>query len=110
MVSAFAAGRRVPEGVQFYVQFASERVRRHAERRGYLAIFLGVGATVLPPGCGACIRAGPGASERPDQVTISAINRNYPGRSGPGAVYLASPYVVAASALAGTISAPDPQP
>jgi 3-isopropylmalate/(R)-2-methylmalate dehydratase large subunit len=59
---------------------------------------------VLPPSCGACINAGPGVSERPDEVTVSAQNRNFPGRSGPGDVYLASPYVVAASAVAGRLS------
>ncbi len=42
-----------------------------------------------------------------DEVTVSAINRNFPGRSGPGKVYLASPLVVAASAIAGHIAHPD---
>ena len=46
-------------------------------------------------------------SERPDEVTVSAINRNFPGRSGPGKVYLASPLVVAASAIAGVIAGPE---
>ncbi len=64
-----------------------------------------MGASVLAPGCGACINAGPGVSTAADQVTVSSINRNFPGRSGPGKVYLASPYTVAASALAGRISA-----
>ncbi|HVF43149.1 MAG TPA: aconitase family protein, partial [Pyrinomonadaceae bacterium] len=54
-----------------------------------------------------CINAGPGASKSPDQVTVSAQNRNFPGRSGPGKVYLASPYVVAASAVAGHIIEPE---
>ncbi len=53
--------------------------------------------------CGACINAGPGVSTRPDQVVISAQNRNFPGRSGPGQMYLASPLTVAASAVAGHI-------
>src|SRR3712207_7328321 len=44
------------------------------------------------PSCGACINAGPGVSRKPTDVTISAINRNFPGRSGPGQLYLASPY------------------
>ncbi|PYT08471.1 MAG: aconitate hydratase, partial [Acidobacteria bacterium] len=61
------------------------------------------GAKVIEPSCGACINAGPGVSTRTDQVTISAINRNFPGRSGPGQMYLASPLTVAASALAGHI-------
>jgi 3-isopropylmalate/(R)-2-methylmalate dehydratase large subunit len=47
-------------------------------------------------------------SESPDQVTVSAINRNYKGRSGPGRLYLASPLTVAASAFTGRITASKP--
>ncbi|WNZ08525.1 aconitase family protein [Streptomyces sp. 11x1] len=97
-------GRTVPAGVQAYIQVGSEAVLAHATERGYLDLFAEVGVTVLPPSCGACINAGPGVSERSDEVTISAQNRNFPGRSGPGQVYLASPYVVAASAIAGRLS------
>ena len=61
------------------------------------------GVIVLNPGCGACIGCGPGVSENTDQVTVSAINRNFQGRSGPGKLYLASPLTVAASAFAGYI-------
>ena len=68
------------------------------------ALFERTGVTVIPPGCGACIGCGPGVSERPDQVTVSAINRNYKGRSGPGRLYLASPLTVAASAVRGAIA------
>jgi 3-isopropylmalate/(R)-2-methylmalate dehydratase large subunit len=96
-------GRQVPEGVQFFVQCGSEDVRRFAAEQGWIAAFEAVGAVVLGSSCGACINAGPGVSTRPDQVTISAINRNFPGRSGPGQVWLASPATVAASALAGRI-------
>ena len=59
----------------------------------------------MSPGCGACANCGPGQSTRADQVTISSINRNFPGRSGPGQVWLGSPYTVAASALTGRITA-----
>jgi 3-isopropylmalate/(R)-2-methylmalate dehydratase large subunit len=97
-------GRRVPAGVQFFVQCGSEDVRRHAVEQGWLAAFEAVGAVVLGSSCGACINAGPGVSTSPDQVTISAINRNFPGRSGPGQMWLASPATVAASALAGRIA------
>ncbi len=96
-------GCRVPDGVQFFVQCGSEDVRRHAAAQGWLAAFEAVGAVVLGSSCGACINAGPGVSTRADQVTISAINRNFPGRSGPGQMWLASPATVAASALAGHI-------
>ncbi|WP_291271893.1 aconitase family protein [Geothrix sp.] len=104
--AAATEGRRVPEGVQFFVQCGSEDVRRHAAEQGWLAAFEAVGAVVLGSSCGACINAGPGISTRPDQVTISAINRNFPGRSGPGRMWLASPATVAASALAGRITGP----
>jgi 3-isopropylmalate/(R)-2-methylmalate dehydratase large subunit len=100
---AAAEGRWVPEGVQFFVQCGSEDVRRFAQAQGWIAAFEAVGAVVLGSSCGACINAGPGVSTRPDQVTISAINRNFPGRSGPGQMWLASPATVAASALAGRI-------
>jgi 3-isopropylmalate/(R)-2-methylmalate dehydratase large subunit len=101
---ARANGRRVPDGVRAYVQMGSETVLAYATERGYVELFEGVGVTVLPPSCGACINAGPGVSEHPDEVTVSAQNRNFPGRSGPGQVYLASPLVVAASAIAGRLS------
>ena len=94
----------VAPGVETYIQVGSEAIMRYAEERGYVELFEAVGARLLPPSCGACINAGPGASYSPDEVTVSAQNRNFPGRSGPGQVYLASPYVVAATAIAGRLS------
>jgi 3-isopropylmalate/(R)-2-methylmalate dehydratase large subunit len=102
---AATAGRRVAEGVRLYIQFGSEKVERYARERGFLDVFERAGAEIIPPGCGACIGCGPGVSEDEEQVTVSAINRNYKGRSGPGRMYLASPYTVAASAIAGRITA-----
>ncbi len=96
-------GKRVAKSVQFYIQFGSQETREYCLRKGYLEIFQKAGARVIEPSCGACINAGPGVSTRPDQVVISAQNRNFPGRSGPGQMYLASPLTVAASALAGYI-------
>jgi hypothetical protein len=78
-------------------------VERYAKERGYIDLFARTGVEVIKPGCGACIGCGPGVSEKSDQVTVSAINRNYKGRSGPGRLYLASPLTVAASAVAGEI-------
>jgi 3-isopropylmalate/(R)-2-methylmalate dehydratase large subunit len=106
LAAALARGERVAPGVHFYLQFGSQDVRRYAEERGYLEVFERVGAKLVDPSCGACIKAGPGSSDSPNQVTISAQNRNFPGRSGPGKVYLASPLVVAASAIAGKIALP----
>jgi len=100
---ALQRGLRVAPGVLFYLQFGSQSVRRYATERGYVELFERVGASLLDPSCGACIRAGPGTSSSAEQVTVSAVNRNFPGRSGPGRVYLASPLVIAASAIAGKI-------
>jgi 3-isopropylmalate/(R)-2-methylmalate dehydratase large subunit len=100
---ALRNGRRVADGCKFYIQFGSQETREYCVRKGYLEIFEKAGAHVIEPSCGACINAGPGVSTRPDQVVISAQNRNFPGRSGPGLMYLASPLTVAASAVAGYI-------
>jgi 3-isopropylmalate/(R)-2-methylmalate dehydratase large subunit len=97
-------GLRVAEGVQLFLQFGTIDVRRYCEEKGYLDAFAAVGAELLQPACGACANCGPGSSETADQVVISAINRNFSGRSGPGQVWLASPYTVAASAIAGRIA------
>lgn len=101
------AGGRVANGVRLFIQLGSVGIRRYAEERGYLELFERAGATVLEPACGACIGSGPGISVNEAEVTVSAVNRNFPGRSGPGQVYLASPWVVAASALAGRLVAPN---
>jgi len=103
MAEAEAAGRRVADGVKFFIQFGSQEVEAYAKQQGYTELFARTGVQVIKPGCGACIGCGPGVSERGDQVTVSAINRNYKGRSGPGRLYLASPLTVAASAVAGEI-------
>jgi 3-isopropylmalate/(R)-2-methylmalate dehydratase large subunit len=100
---AEAAGKRVPDGVKFFIQFGSREVEAYARAQGYIDLFKRTGVEVIKPGCGACIGCGPGVSDRGDQVTVSAINRNYKGRSGPGKLYLASPLTVAASAISGEI-------
>ena len=103
MAEAERAGKKVAEGVQFYIQFGSQEVEAYAKERGYTELFARTGVNVIKPGCGACIGCGPGVSEQGNQVTVSAINRNYKGRSGPGRLYLASPLTVAASAVSGKI-------
>jgi 3-isopropylmalate/(R)-2-methylmalate dehydratase large subunit len=107
LTRALEQGKRVAPGVHLYLQFGSQKIKQYARSMGYIEIFEKVGAELIDPSCGACINAGPGASTSPDTVTISAQNRNFPGRSGPGKVYLASPYVVAASAIAGRIVEPE---
>lgn len=105
IAEAEAAGHRVAAGVEFFIQFGSTDVEAYARAQGYFELFARNGVNVIAPGCGACIGCGPGVSERSDQVSVSAINRNYKGRSGPGALYLASPLTVAASAVAGQVTA-----
>jgi 3-isopropylmalate/(R)-2-methylmalate dehydratase large subunit len=100
-------GLRVADGMQLYLQFGTVDVRDYCEQRGYLAAFEAVGAQLLQPACGACANCGPGASTATDHVTVSAINRNFPGRSGPGSVWLASPPTVAASAIVGALASFD---
>ena len=98
-------GKKVADGTHLYVAAASAEVQKRAEEQGIWQVFADAGAELLPPGCGACIGCGPGVSSTEEQVTVSAINRNFRGRSGPGRMYLASPYTVAASAIAGKITA-----
>ncbi len=104
---ALERGLKVADGVKCYIQFGSQHIRRYAEEKGYVELFQEAGVELINPSCGACINAGPGASATREQVSVSAINRNFPGRSGPGKVYLASPLTVAASAIAGRIVGPD---
>lgn len=110
LAEALAQGKGVAPSTTFYIQFGSQETRDYCMRKGYLEIFKKAGAIVIEPSCGACINAGPGVSTRPDQVVISAQNRNFPGRSGPGQMYLASPLTVAASAVAGYIVEYEPAP
>ena len=98
-------GLGVHPDVECFIQCGSTDVREYCRERGYLDLFERMGATFIEPGCGACINAGPGITTRPDEVSISSQNRNFPGRSGPGQLYLASPYSVAASAVAGYVTA-----
>lgn len=98
-------GLKVNENVEFYIQYGSGLVKDLAVRKGWHDLFLRVGVKLIDPGCGACIGAGPGVSIDQEQVTVSAINRNFQGRSGPGKLYLASPLTVATSAFTGHISA-----
>src|SRR5882672_7206564 len=105
--NALSRGKRVAPGVHLYLQFGSQKIKQYARSKGYIEIFTEAGAELIDPSCGACINAGPGASKTAETVTVSAQNRNFHGRSGPGKLYLASPYVVAASAIAGKIIEPD---
>ena len=98
------AGLKVHDGVEFFIQYGSGPVKELAEKKGWHQLFERVGVKLIDPGCGACIGAGPGVSTTSEQVSVSAINRNFQGRSGPGKLYLASPLTVAASAFTGVIT------
>jgi homoaconitate hydratase len=103
--AAVVKGKKVAEGVRFYIAAASSEVQAESEKQGYWQTLLEAGAIPLPPGCGPCIGLGIGLLED-GEVGISATNRNFKGRMGsPNAqAYLASPAVVASSAIAGNIS------
>src|SRR5947209_1374599 len=100
-------GGQVANGVEFYLAPASAEVQARSESNGDWQTLLDAGAIPLPPGCGACIGLGRGLVQK-GETAISATNRNFKGRMGDrdAYVYLGSPAVVAASALAGFICAP----
>ena len=103
-------GKKIAEGVEFYIAAASSEVQKESEIASYWQTLIDSGAKTLPPGCGPCIGLGTGLLED-GEVGISATNRNFKGRMGsPNAfAYLASPAVVAASAIAGHVDLPDRQ-
>ncbi len=107
--AALKAGLVVPEGVDCYIQFGSKSVKELSMKMGWTETFEKAGVELIDPGCGACIGAGPGVSDDPEQVTVSAINRNFQGRSGPGKLYLASPLTVMTSAFTGKITSWHPE-
>jgi 3-isopropylmalate/(R)-2-methylmalate dehydratase large subunit len=101
-------GQTVHPDVECFIQCGSIEVREYCREKGYLKLFESVGASFVEPGCGACINAGPGVTRTKDEVSVSSQNRNFPGRSGPGQLYLVSPYSVAASAIAGFVTQWEP--
>ncbi len=102
-------GKTLADGVELYVAAASAEIEARAKASGIWATFEAVGARFLEPGCGPCIGLGDGLLEA-GEVGISATNRNFKGRMGSrdAACYLASPQVVAASAIAGKIAGVGP--
>jgi len=105
--AAVDEGKKVADGVEFYIAAASKNIQRKSEELGHWQKLIDAGAKPLPSGCGPCIGLGIGTLKK-GEVGISATNRNFKGRMGDrdAEVYLASPSVVAASALNGYISAP----
>ncbi len=103
-----SGGLKVHPDVECFIQCGSVEVREYCRERGYLELFESVGASFIEPGCGACINAGPGVTRSQDEVSVSSQNRNFPGRSGLGQLYLVSPYSVVASAIAGFVTQWEP--
>ncbi len=103
-----AGGLTVHPDAECFIQCGSIEVREYCREKGYLELFERVGASFIEPGCGACINAGPGVTRSQAEVSVSSQNRNFPGRSGPGQLYLVSPYSVAASAIAGYVTQWEP--
>lgn len=107
MAAEVVSGRKVADGMRFFVAPSSRRIRDQAKDEGTLAVLESAGATILPTGCGACIGLGPARLEA-GQTQVSSTSRNFRGRMGDpeSSTYLASAYTVAASALAGEIIDP----
>lgn len=101
-------GLKVHPEVECFIQCGSIEVREYCREQGYLELFERMGASFIEPGCGACINAGPGVTRGADEISVSSQNRNFPGRSGPGQLYLVSPYSVAASAVCGYVTRWEP--
>lgn len=101
-------GKKIADGVEFYIGAASSVVQKDAEKSGAWQDLLEAGAIPLPAGCGPCIGLGTGLL-KDGEVGISATNRNFKGRMGSrnALAYLASPEVVAASAVLGKMGFPE---
>jgi 3-isopropylmalate/(R)-2-methylmalate dehydratase large subunit len=103
-------GRRVADGVRAVCVPGSQSVKRDAEASGIDRVFKAAGFEWGAPGCAMCFYAG-GETFPPGTRVVSSTNRNFEGRQGPGVrTHITSPAVVAASAVAGVICAPDALP
>lgn len=100
-------GKKIAEGIRFIVIPASNEVMKKAMELGYISDFMDAGATLSTPGCGPCLGAHEGILAK-DEVCVAASNRNFPGRMGhrDAKIYLASPAIVAATALSGYLENP----
>ena len=104
-VATILDGRRVAPGVVLKIVPATDEIWRKCLSEGLIGIFKNAGALVSNAGCAGCA-AGQVGQNGPGEITVSTGNRNFPGKQGKGSVYLASPEVVAASAVAGCIVLP----
>jgi 3-isopropylmalate dehydratase large subunit len=107
VTAAYLAGRTVHPNTRTVVVPASRRIYTEALRRGWIEVIIEAGALVMNPGCGPCLGRQHGVVAAGERV-VSTSNRNYPGRMGsPHAeIYLTSPAIAAATAIAGCITDP----
>ncbi len=102
-------GKKVAPGVILKIVPSTDKIWNQAYDEGLIKIFKDAGALVSNAGCAGCA-AGQVGQNGPGEVTVSTGNRNFPGKQGKGDVFLSSPAVVAASALAGYVTTPDAIP
>jgi homoaconitase/3-isopropylmalate dehydratase large subunit len=107
IASRILRGRKVHPRTRLLIIPASQEIFLEAMRLGYIAAFIEAGAMINPPGCGPCVGVHQGILAAGENC-ISSTNRNFIGRMGSkdSKVYLASPAVIAASAIAGHIASP----
>jgi 3-isopropylmalate/(R)-2-methylmalate dehydratase large subunit len=108
VAARIVAGRAVHPRTRLVVIPASQQIYREAMRLGYLETLVAAGAIIDPPGCGPCVGVHQGILAA-GETCVSSTNRNFLGRMGSpnSRVYLASPAVVAASAIAGKLAHPE---
>lgn len=109
VVANILKGKKIAPGVVLKIVPSTDKVWDQCLTEGLIDIFKSAGALVSNAGCAGCA-AGQVGQNGPGEVTVSTGNRNFPGKQGKGDVYLASPAVAAASALAGYITTPDKIP
>ena len=109
VAAAILKGRKIAPGRVLKIVPATDQIWQQALEEGLIKTFKEAGALVSNAGCAGCA-AGQIGQNGPDEVTISTGNRNFAGKQGKGLVYLSSPAVVAASAIAGFITVPDEIP
>lgn len=108
-VASILKNRKVAPGVVLKIVPATDEIWKQCLEQGLIEIFKSAGALVSNAGCAGCA-AGQVGQNGPGEITVSTGNRNFPGKQGKGSVYLTSPEVVAASAIAGYITTPESIP
>jgi len=108
-IAMILKNRKVAPGVVLKIVPATDEIWKECLNKGLIRIFKDAGALISNAGCAGCA-AGQVGQNGPGEITISTGNRNFPGKQGKGSVYLSSPEVAAASAIAGYITTPDKIP